>query len=216
MSYRNKSSVEYEKELPFLIQRDGRCCTKKNGNGCGRTFDELFAEEERVRRVTGREVKAPLVQIDHINGDSNQRDGPNGEYCGNQQLLCTPCHIRKHVNERARQRIIKIGSATREAPPEMTKNIKCEPDWAAEVINYIFEKKSMCLSLVRYGFDELSDVTTGRYLKKRLVSKDPNVEPLLELGWGRCSSALCNGVHVYYYNTAPRTEEEGKPNLEDP
>jgi len=204
--YRNKSSLEYEKEITFLIARDGHCCTKKFGYGCGRTFDELLMEEERVRRMTGKHRKSPIVQIDHINGNSHERDIDEA-YCANEELLCTPCHIRKTVTDKASKKAKKIGSFDRALTPEMDKNIRSEPDWVKVVVNYISDNHSICLSLARYGFTELSDVTTHRYLKKRLVSIDPSIDPMLELGWGRCDSALCNSVHLYLYGNAPVTEE---------
>lgn len=207
-NYRNKSSAEHEKELVFLIARDGKFCNKSNGHGCGRSFDQLIQEEERVRRMTNKQKKTPIVQIDHINGNSFQRDGPDGEYCKNEQLLCTPCHIRKSANDQANKRMIKLGLQTREPTPEMDKNIKSEPEWMKTVTNYIYQNHSICLSLARYGFSKLSDVTTHRYLKKRLVSIDPELDPVFETGWGRCNSALCNGIHLYFYGNAPVSEEQ--------
>jgi hypothetical protein len=214
-NYRNKSQAEWEKEVVFLISRDGKFCNKKNSHGCGRSFDQLIQEEERVRRMTNKQKKSPIIQIDHINANSFQRDGPNGEYCGNEQLLCTPCHLRKSALDRLVKRRIKLGNTTREPTPEMDKNIKNEPDWMATVTNYIYEKHSICFALARYGFPNLSDVTTHRYLKKRLVSIDDDTDPPFELGWGRCHTALCNGVHIYFYGNAPVAEDKPDPTLED-
>lgn len=214
-NYKNKNSQEYEKELVFLIARDGQFCNKKNGYGCGRSFDALIQEEERVRRMTNKQKKSPIVQIDHINANSFQRDGPNEEYCGNEQLLCTPCHIRKSAIDKAVKRRIKLGVQTREPTPEMIKNIKSEPDWMMTVTNYIYDNHSICLSLARYGFANLSDVTTHRYLKKRLVSIDKEIDPAFELGWGRCDSPLCNAVHLYFYGNAPVSEDKPNPTLDE-
>ena len=213
--YRNKSSVEYEKEITFLLTRDGQTCNKKHGNGCGRTLLELQNEEARVRHMTGKQRKSPIIQIDHINGNSHQRDGPNGEYCANEQLLCTPCHIKKTALQQVQKRMKRSANYTREPTPEMGKNIKAEPDWVKVVVNYIYDSHSICMSLARYGFPNLSDVTTARYLKKRLVSIDKDTDPMFEVGWGRCDSALCNSIHLYFYGNAPVQEEPVKQDLDE-
>lgn len=205
-NYRNKSSLEWEKEIIFLVSRDGKFCNKKNGHGCGRSFDHLITDEERFRKMTGKQKKSKIVEIDHINGNSNQRDSIDGTYCGNEQILCIPCHMKKTANERYMKSRSKI-SITREPTPEMDKNARLEPEWMKVMTNYIYEKHSICMSLARHGFSELSDVTTNRYLKKRLISIDPDVDPIFETGWGRCDSALCNGIHVYFYGNAPASEE---------
>lgn len=214
-NYRNKSSSEWEAEIQFLIARDGPICNKKNGFGCGKSVKELISEEERVRKFTGKTKKSPIFQIDHINNDSNQRDSMNGDYCGNEQLLCTPCHVRKTSNHQAlKKRQLFILNA-KPSSAEMEKNIKSEPQWVKEVINHILNNKSICLSLARYGFPELSPVTTKRYVDKRLVSLDPEVDPLFEDGWGRCSSRLCNGIHLYLYGNAPVSEELNLREIEE-
>ena len=208
--YRNKSSHEWEKEITFLMERDGNQCNKKFGYGCGRSFDQLRTEEERVRRMTGKSKKAPIVQIDHINGNSNQRDGLNGEYCGNEQILCTPCHLKKTVAQRAmkvRKEHILNGKPS---SVEMDKNIKYEADWVKQVVNYIYEHHSICYSLARYAFPELSPITTKRYIDKRLVTLDEDTDPMFEDGWGRCNSRLCNSIHLYFYGNAPVEEEPNK------
>lgn len=213
--YRHKSAAEREKELNFLIARDGRNCTKKYGYGCGRTFEELRMDEARARKMNGKMRKSPIINIDHINGNSNQRDGPSGEYCGNEQILCVPCHLVKTARDRMNKKALILGQSQREAPLEMIKNIKSEPYWVKEVLAYIHENNSICLSIARYGFPEISDATTFRYLKKRLVSIRKDLDPMLESGWGRCDSALCNGVHIYFFGSAPRSEEQDSVSIEE-
>lgn len=175
----NLNTRQTEQWIPFLIARDGPICNTKLGHGCGKPLYELMSK----------------VNIDHVdnNVDNNPKDGSN------YQLLCHSCNVKKELTK------LETKIEDRPYTPEMKKNLKAEPKWTNWMINEIIENHSVCYGeAINNGASivGVSPETTKRYLKKRL-GKDG----LFELGWGKCSSVLCDETHIYDKGQAPRMEQ---------
>ncbi len=136
------------------------------------------------------------IEVDHKNGNpyDNPKDGSN------YQLLCKKCNNEQYHRQRHKQQIIE----DRPYSPSMQTNARSEPKWSNWICNNTLEKGSTCKgeAIANGAYSaEVSPASTRRYLNKRLGENG-----LYESGWGKCTSELCNGTHIYFKGDAPKKD----------
>lgn len=198
--YRTMSAAENEKYSPFLFARDGYVCTKKHGYGCGRTIQELLEMREIETLQTGRIFQTKVYVIDHINGNSHQRDGLDGEYCGNLEIQCWSCNRRKGGSE-----LVPVNNNSKEKTQEKMDSIEGVPALINWTSTKLIENEEMCfqeLIAASRQSNGLSPVTNERNIEYEIASK-VNPHTKFQIFDYDCGSRLCNHHHICHNGHKP-------------
>lgn len=182
------SAKEREEVTPFLLFRDGYRC-----NPCGRSIDRLIEIRQREQQLTHREpYVTPVVIVGHKNGNSNQRDGDDGEYCGNLELQCYSCNR----NERIRQEKIETSSI------QTTREKQDALEGVPELINWttanLIQNEEICfkeLVMASRKSNKQSPVTNERNLGFQILTEF-NKNGRFEIFPFNCGSRNCKNEHV--------------------
>lgn len=198
--YRNMSALENEVYTPFLFARDGRVCTKKYGYGCGRTLEELIEIREEEMLLTGKIFTTKAYTIDHINGDSNQRDGDDGTYCGNLEIQCWSCNRRKGGKE-----IVRSINSSKEKSQEKQDYVDGVPALLNWTTTKLIQNEEMCYKELINASREsngLSPVTNERNLETEIASK-ARPRAKFQIFKYDCGSRKCTHEHFCFNGDKP-------------
>lgn len=197
-SYRNASAREIEVRRCYLLARDGYVCTQKYGYGCGKTVEQLLFEAEQDEIRTGIPRQHPVLYQDHIDGNSQNPDGPNGEYCGNLQHQCPSCNKKK-----ARRRSV---SSSQRLTREKQDSIQIDDDFFSNLQVYLADNQHICykemLAIGQKWTKGGSSITIERHFEKERVTI-ANKDAKFRVFRFQCTSDLCNGDHVCFRGEIP-------------
>ncbi len=194
------SAREREECMSVVLARDGYRCDPTMF-GCGKTVTELIEIALAEEEITGKERKLPVVTIDHINNNSNQRDGIDGTYCRNVHILCWSCNRKK-----AGEGIGVTQSLGRDPSREKLDRLRYEPTYHRNVRTYLLDNEEICFIELKMGSKNFSDggneVTVLRYFYSELVTK-ANPKGRYQMFPHNCGVEHCNGNHVCLTGTKP-------------
>ena len=181
----------------FLLVRDGYYCTH-----CGKSVKELILISEARGAITKKLRKRPVLIIHHINGDPRQQDGPNGEYCGNTQLVCHSCN--KIASQEPTLQPIDANISREKSDSE-----KGEAAFHKNLEAHLRVHEQICFENIKRSSKHLSDDTVKetaclRYLDSELFNTAHPDARYQEFSFD-CGNKTCTGTHYCLVGTTPET-----------
>lgn len=186
----------------YLQARDGRCCTKKYGYGCGKTFSQLIQEANESDEQTGYERKLRLIMVDRIdNKNIHKIDIYDEELMKKYQIQCRSCNKKKDPH-----RIETTQAVGRKPTREKLDALIFEPTYHKNLQTFLQDNQEGCYVEIMMNSKNFSDganqVTCKRYFEDNEIT-NVNEKGIYQKFPHKCNSENCNAVHVCLVGMKP-------------